>query len=307
MKSIRLTIHPNPPFRLDFTVWVLRRRPVNRIDLYDGRTYSRAVLIDGAPALLEVEQTRAADVPQLTARIRGDNLAADAGQSATRILTDMLALDRDISGFYALAENDSNLAALVNPFSGMRPPRFSTLFEAVANGIIAQQISLYAAMSILSRFAEVYGKPVCHDGRAFFAFPEAADLAGRNLEEIQKAGLTSNKARALREAARVIADGALTRDQLEPLGNEEAANRLKELRGIGSWTADYILLRALGRLDIFPGKDSGALKSLNKWLNPDIAISFSTLESIVSSWYPYQGLVYFHLLLKGLAEERLIT
>jgi DNA-3-methyladenine glycosylase II len=73
--------------------------------------------------------------------------------------------------------------------------------------------------------------------------------------------------------------------------------RLVELKGVGRWTAEYVLLRGLGRLDIFPGDDVGARKTLAHFLGKKKPLDYDGVRRAVAGWQPYAGLVYFHLLL----------
>lgn len=295
MDTIRFSLAAAPPFRLDLTVWVLRRRPANSIDSWDGKTYRRVLLVDGQSVLIEVEQAGPLETPRLSIVAHADDFTSRTKRQVREAIERNLGLRRNMAEFYSMVSGDSALAPLVNRFIGVRPPRYSTLFESIANGIIGQQLSLYAAINILNRFAAAFGKSMHASDVTVLGFPEAADIAGLTIEELKKPGLTANKAVALSDAAQLIANGDLNIGEFESMDNQAAFDRLTGLRGIGTWTADYILLRGLGRLDVFPRKDSGALKSLRKWMNVD--------ETAFSRWRPYQGLVYFHLLLRGLAEE----
>ena len=78
--------------------------------------------------------------------------------------------------------------------------------------------------------------------------------------------------------------------------------RLRDLRGVGRWTADYVLLRGLGRLHVFPGDDVGVQKSLARWLGRPASLDYAGVNKAVEKWQPYAGLVYFHLLLDGLSR-----
>ena len=78
--------------------------------------------------------------------------------------------------------------------------------------------------------------------------------------------------------------------------------RLLELRGVGRWTAEYVLLRGLGRLQVFPGDDVGAQKRLTRWLGRSRPLDYAGVRRAVERWQPYSGLLYFHLLLDGLSQ-----
>ena len=77
---------------------------------------------------------------------------------------------------------------------------------------------------------------------------------------------------------------------------------LLELRGVGRWTSEYVLLRGLGRLHVFPGDDVGAQKRLARWLGRSRRLDYADVRRAVKQWQPYAGLVYFHLLLDGLSQ-----
>jgi DNA-3-methyladenine glycosylase II len=79
------------------------------------------------------------------------------------------------------------------------------------------------------------------------------------------------------------------------------------LRGVGRWTAEYALLRGLGRLNVFPGDDIGARNNLVRWLGCRGPLDYAHVQAAVSDWRPFAGLVYFHLLLASLAERGTLT
>ena len=72
------------------------------------------------------------------------------------------------------------------------------------------------------------------------------------------------------------------------------------IRGIGRWSAEYVLLRGLGRLDAFPGDDIGAQNNLKRIFLLDNKPTYEGIKKLTSRWHPYEGLVYFHLLLEKL-------
>jgi DNA-3-methyladenine glycosylase II len=161
-------LKPTTPFRLDWTAWILRRRPENRIDSWNGESYSRVLVVEGSPVLIEVVQAGGIDAPVLRVRLEGAAVTAGTKSFVSEILGRMLGLYLDLSPFYAMADRMPELRGLARRFRGVRPPRFPTLFEAVANGISCQQLSLAVGIALLNRFAEHRGMEI--NGR--YAFPE---------------------------------------------------------------------------------------------------------------------------------------
>jgi DNA-3-methyladenine glycosylase II len=87
------------------------------------------------------------------------------------------------------------------------------------------------------------------------------------------------------------------------LDDRAALAALLRLRGVGRWTAEYALLRGLGRLHVFPGDDVGARNNLARWLGRRGPLDYAGVQSAVHRWQPFAGVVYFHLLLANLAEH----
>jgi DNA-3-methyladenine glycosylase II len=94
---------------------------------------------------------------------------------------------------------------------------------------------------------------------------------------------------------------------LSQLDDSEAMAWLTSLRGIGRWSAEYVLLRGLGRLHVFPGDDVGARNKLERFLDIEERLDYDGVEQLVARWHPFAGLVYFHLLLDSLSESGLVT
>ena len=86
------------------------------------------------------------------------------------------------------------------------------------------------------------------------------------------------------------------------LSDGQVLDLLLKLHGIGRWTAEYVLLRSLGRIGVFPGDDVGARNRLAQWLGHEGSMDYETVRRAVRRWHPYSGFVYFHLLLEGLAQ-----
>ncbi|MEM0321613.1 MAG: DNA-3-methyladenine glycosylase 2 family protein, partial [Thermoprotei archaeon] len=81
---------------------------------------------------------------------------------------------------------------------------------------------------------------------------------------------------------------------------------LDAVKGIGRWSAEYVLLRGLGRLDVYPGDDVGAARSLAAWLGVDHRLSYEEVQEATSAWGRYRGMVYFHFLLRRLKEKGVV-
>ena len=254
-------------------------------------------MIDGRPVELAVTQAGDPDQPWLDLALGGARLTAARATTVTDVLTRLLGLDVDLSGFYARAAADRALGRLAQRYRGLKPPRFPTLFECLLNAVACQQVSLAAGLTVLSRLAEALGPRT----GALHAFPAPLAVLRLSPSDLQELGFSQRKAHTILELARAAADGELDLDRFTSLDDDEVVGRLTQRPGIGPWSAEYVLLRGLGRLHVFPPTDVGALNGLRRFL------AASGLENdparALARWRSDAGVLYFHLLLRDLDER----
>ena len=296
-------LSPRPPFRLDLTAWALRRRGRNRMDIWDGG-YRRALIIDGEPIAVEVLQKGSAAAPALVVTVSASTDLALTGLCVIEgVVERLLGLRVDLDPFYDLADADPHLRVLKDRFLGVKPPRFPTVFEALANAVANQQLTLEVGIELLNRLTNTYGVPAPSTDGPLKAFPEAVVMADVPVPELRGLGFSNSKARYLIGLGDVVSSGGLDLDGLDLMSREDATRNLQRLSGIGRWSAEYVLLRGLGRLDVFPGDDVGARSKLQRFLMLPAPPSYAEILAILAPWYPFAGMVYFHLLLDSLVDR----
>jgi DNA-3-methyladenine glycosylase II len=299
LAHLSFSVDAVPPFRLDLTVWAIRRRPENAVDRWDGEIYERVLAIRGKPVLTSVAQSGGVNAPRLEVTASAAYLPTVARDAIRAALERLLGLRVDLTSFYQLADEDIRLHELAARFRGLKPPRFPTVWEGLVNGIACQQFSLKVGILLLNRLAALCGLTDGKDG-AWHAFPRPEELAATAPSSLRSLGFNGAKSRELIGLAKEIVSRQLDLESFANLGNEEAISRLLDLPGVGRWTAEYILLRGMGRIDIFPGDDIGARNNLARWLRLRKPLDYGRVMRVVNKWKPYGGLIYFHLLLDGL-------
>jgi DNA-3-methyladenine glycosylase II len=306
LRRIVFFLAPKPPFRLDLTAWAIRRRPGNQVDSWDGEMYRRVLAIGGKPVLIGVTQTGPVDAPRLKVIASGEHVSARMKDAAVLGLERLLGLRIDLSAFYELASKEPRLHELAGRFRGLKPPRFPTVWEGIVNGIACQQLSLTVGILLLNRLSASCGLAFKTQDEARYTFPRPEDVAVAEPDTIRSLGFSGAKTRALLELGREISGERVDLEALEGLSNEQAVSKLVELRGVGRWTAEYALLRGLGRIDLFPGDDVGARNNLKRWMRLQGPLDYPRVAHVVSRWKPYGGLIYFHLLLDSVGRAGLL-
>ena len=168
-------------------------------------------------------------------------------------------------------------------------PRFLTLFESLVNGIACQQVTLTLGIRLLSRLVKVPGVEYRQSDPPAHAFPRPEDLARLDWQSLQPLGFSHQKAQALIELARAASEGCLDLERLAHEPDEIIRDRLCGLRGVGRWTAEYVLLRSLGRLHIFPGDDVGARNNLRRWLGLTEPLGYEAVRRVLAAGGPALG------------------
>src|SRR5262249_46823443 len=159
----------------------------------------------------------------------------------------------DLAGWYRLAAQDAHLRLLAARFRGVKPPRFPTLFEALINAFACQQLSLDVGLELLNRLVTLCDVKVCAGRDAHYAFPEPRDVARFPASRYRALGFSRQKVRAMLDLARAMARDQLDLEVLDREPDDDVRRQLLALHGVGRWTAEYVLLRGLGRLQVFPG------------------------------------------------------
>lgn len=286
---VRWSVAVSPPYRLDLTVAVLRRFSTNVVDIVapDG-TYVRAQATSLGPRIVTVRQT---EPGALEVALEAD----DDPQRALAVVRRTLGTERYPAHFVRAVGGIPWLAPIASRMTGVRPPRYATLWEACVNAIVFQHVSLAAATAILGRVIVALARPIVAAGLTVRPFPEARTFLGASDDALRTAGLSVAKIATLRRVALAIDDGSLCERALEARSSLDAAANLCSHKGIGPWTAAVILLRGFGRLDVFPANDSGVARSLHGLAGPGVDVS-----AILARLRPEQGMLYYHLLLARL-------
>jgi DNA-3-methyladenine glycosylase II len=303
----QLLIEPCAPFRLDLTAWALRRRSNNALDRWEASTYQRVVSIDGGSVAVLVTQDGSPDAPRLSVQLAGRPIDRHAEVLARSALNGLLGLTVDLSEFAAMAAPDPLLGPLAERMRGLKPPRFPTVFEALVNGVACQQLSLAVGIHLLNRLVADRGRPVFENPDGPRAFPTPEELATVQPDKLKRQGFSFTKARTIVETARAIVAGDLDLESLEQVDDRETIERLTSLRGVGRWTAEYVMLRGLSRLHIFPGDDVGAHNKLRRSFGIDTELDYDSVKRLLAPWHPYAGVVYFHLLLDSLSQTGVVA
>lgn len=284
------------PFRLDLTANVLRRLSTNLVDAFtpQGR-YLRAIATADGVVVLDVRQPAPDRVELLVHGARSANYVA--------MVSDMLGLGVDLRTFGRRARTFPWLAALYRRMRGVKPPHYPELWETFVNGIVFQQISIHAAASMMGKLVRMLSAPVIFEDVELHPFPTPQALLARSDDDLRACSLSAPKIKTLRIIASAFLEKTFNPAAIAQLPSPQAIEELSRLHGIGPWTAALVLLRGLGRLDVFPVNDSGVAKSL-RMIDGAIEVDFAALLERLGD---QRGMLYYLLLLGRLEKSGVVS
>jgi DNA-3-methyladenine glycosylase II len=205
-------------------------------------------------------------------------------------------LNRDLRPFYQLAESDELLRKAVNSFYGLRNMGIPDLFEALCWGILGQQINLTYAYTLKRRLVESFGRYVEYEGEFYWIFPTPEVTAKLTVSDLAGLRMTVKKCEFLIGIAQLLESGELTKEQLLKTGSVKAAEKmLVKIRGIGPWTANYVLMRCLRFPSAFPIDDVGLHNAIKLQLGMDKKPTKEELLKLSANWTGWESYATFYL------------
>ncbi len=256
------------------------------VEAGEGSRYRRTICVDGDPGVVELGPL--IEPGQLLMRVHLPHWHGliHLVQRARHLI----GLSTDLEAAQHQLGEDALLAPLVRARPGLRPAGCWDPLEVGVRAVAGQQIRVRTATVVMGRLAHRLGRGV--PGLAPMGlevlFPDAATLADADLDGL---GLTGDRVAAVRALAAAVAEGRVVLDRSLPL--DDLLEGLREIPGIGPWSANYIALR-LGELDAFPAGDSGLRSSAARLLGTD-RVSEAELARLAQRWRPWRAIAAAHL------------
>lgn len=263
-------------------------------DIVDQKIY-RALVVENETLLVEISALNETELnvrfPGLTAPV--DNQVKDAVSQYVRHWFD---LETNLLPFYELAQKDPLLQKPVSQFFGLRNMGIPDLFEAIAWGILGQQINLTYAYTLKRRLVEGFGEYIEFEGMQYWLFPTPDAIAKLTVEDFADLRMTVKKCEYLIGVAQLIAEGELTKEKLLNAKDvKEAEKMLTNIRGIGPWTANYVLMRCLRFPAAFPIDDVGLHNSMKLLMQTEAKPTKAEILKLSEAWADWESYATFYL------------
>lgn len=248
----------------------------------DGDRYTTAVQFNRGPGLLTLELKPASiDV----------HVSGGAAIDAHAIVIGLMGLDQDAVAFARLARR-LGIARLVAGRPGLRIAQTPSVFDGLVWAIIGQQINFAFACGLKRRLVERVGVRLPN---GLYAPPTPEAVAALEPHDLAPLQFSRSKAEYLIGAARCVAGGKLDLPALRSMSATRAERTLLALHGLGPWSVNYLMMRALGFPDCVPLGDTGVTSGLQAVLQLDERPDIDATRRLMSVFSPYRSLATAHL------------
>lgn len=194
------------------------------------------------------------------------------------------------AGREVLRAADPRMAALVEADTDLDPDALfdgwpSDLWSALVFQVVGQQLSRAAAAAILGRLEAL------HAGR----LPTPAELLHTDAETLRGIGLSRAKAVYLHDLAARLEDGRLDLERLRALDDDDARTELTQVKGVGRFTADGVLMVALRRPDVWPAADLALRRAVERVWGLEAPASVAEVDALGDRFRPWRTLAAVYL------------
>lgn len=251
-------------------------------DRLTGDVYLSAVQLTNGPALLTL---------RIAATTVHAEVSSGYGAEAHALVIGLLGLDQDATAFARLAKK-LGLARLIDGRPELRISQTPSIFDGLLWSIIGQQINFPFACLLKRRLVERTGIPL---SAGLYAPPTPAAVATLETSDLLPLQFSRQKADYVIQTARLITKGKLLPSNLRALSATRAERTLLAVRGLGPWSVNYLMMRALGFADCVPYGDTGVTSGLQSLLKLDERPDVDATRRLMPMFSPYRSLATAHL------------
>ena len=258
----------------------------------EADTVSRLVVLSDGKALINVyEKSNVLQIEILKDSISNDNL-----EEVKAYVLDWFDVERNIEPFYELLSKNVALKELPHLYFGARLVGIPNLFEALCWAIIGQQINLTFAYKLKRSLVEQYGEKEVVGNIVYYLFPTPEVLAKLDRDELVGMKFSRQKIDYILNVSNAFLSNQISKTILLHCNNkDERVEKLTKIKGIGIWTANYVLMKTMRDMSCIAYGDSGLNKALNTIFNTNKKPTKEEVDGIFRKFRHWESYLNFYL------------
>ena len=253
--------------------------------MMDG-VFTKAMLINGYVVAFRLTNRGTIEAPLIGYTLFSKQpLPPEVKQAVLERISFFLSLDDDLSEFYAIGYKDTHFAPIIEQWYGLHHVKFLTLAEIGCWAVLTQRVAIPIAAKMKHKIVENYGDSIEVNGQVYWAFPELERLANVSFAEWMELLKNERKAGYMSDVMHAL--NGIDEEFLRTAPYEEAEAWLRSIKGIGEWSAAFILMRGEGRIEHMLLNMKPFLAVLSKVYGKDETMA--NIERTYGDWFGYWG------------------
>lgn len=285
--TIPVTDHAN--FSFDECLVFLRRSDKECLHEVENNTLRKVIVVNNTPVLTTITHAPQKQGLQVTTDTATDPACL------RNYISHWLHLDADLNEFYSFAKKDKILSPLIQQYKGLRLIGIPELFEALTWTITGQQINLSFAYTLKQRLIHTYGDAITSHGKTYYVYPQPATIAALEPAALTDMQFSRSKADYIISIAKAMAEERLSLAQLQSLDYPAAREYLISFKGIGNWSANYVLMKFSRYWQALPLEDAGLHNALKQQLQLTTKPSLAEIKQYTQHWQQHAAYATFYL------------
>ncbi len=269
----------------------LNRSPHECLHYVQNNGWRKLLRLTDKVVLIEV--TMSGDNLKISAL--NTNITAWEQSKVAFYVEEVFDLTRELQPFYQHMKQDMLLDNLCQKFYGLRLIGIPELFEALSWSIIGQQINLTFAYKLKQRLVHAMGEHLSFEGHDYYLFPSPHKISNMSPDDFAGWQYSASKAKYLVGVAKAIDQGSISKTGLLDSSDEQSLATLLQLKGIGPWSAHYVMMKCLRMTNAYPVADIGLHNAIKASLGHNEKPSRTELDTFGRRWYPWQAYATFYL------------
>lgn len=280
---------PTPPFDFNKSLQFLGIfGPTKNEQTVSTQSLTKAISIDGQTIVFQLTSIGTTENPRLEYALFSADPFSEATKNAVlEHITFFLSLQDDLEPFYRIGREDADFAPIIEHLYGYHQVKFLTPFENACWAVLTQRNPMKIAQQTKQALVERYGNSLEVNESVYWAFPEPFQIALADESELLKVIRNDRRTEYLIAIARAFSE--VDEEFLKAAPDEEVEMWLRNIKGIGEWSATFIMVRGLGRMEYVPLTETRLIEAASKVYGRGEELSRNDLKRLADTYGPWQG------------------
>jgi DNA-3-methyladenine glycosylase II len=293
------TLRPTPPFDFDQALdFLVTFPPMHGEQVVSEKALKRAAWASQTPVAFRLTSVGTVEEPELRYELHSDEpITEDDVAAVLRRIEVYLSLKDDLLPFYTLIDSDPPFVDVKQELYGYHQVKFLTPFENACWTILSQRNLLAVAQHMKRVLIREFSASVELDGMEYWPFPGAKIVAQAGVEDLTRLLRNSRRAEYIHGAA--VAFSQVEESFLREAPYEEASRWLRDIRGVGEWSAAFIMIRSVGRMEHIPYGDRSLMRIASQIYSHGRELSADEVQDLAAHYGDLKGYWAHYLRVMG--------